>query len=114
MRFFFNNIILWMKNGKIRKLDFKPNKVNIITGGSETGKSAILAIIDYCFFADRDIKITEEFINENVAWYGINFCINNKTYTLARKSLDSSRPSKEYYFSLIGEIPEKPFFQLVK
>ncbi|UBK86950.1 DUF3732 domain-containing protein [Clostridium perfringens] len=112
MRFFFNNIILWMKNGKIRKLDFKPNKVNIITGGSETGKSAILAIIDYCFFADRDIKITEEFINENVAWYGINFCINNKTYTLARKSLDSSRPSKEYYFSLIGEIPEKPFFSI--
>lgn len=108
MRFYYNNIILWMKNGNIRTLDFLPNKVNIITGGSETGKSAILAIIDYCFFANRNIKITQEFINENVDWYGINFCINDKTYTIARRSMANNIPSPDYYFSLIGEIPKNP------
>ena len=109
MKFHYNEVILWMKNGNIRKLKFLPNKVNIITGGSETGKSAILAIIDYCFFANKNIKITEEFINENVEWYGIKFSINNKVYTIARKSMDVSVPSTEYYFSLIGEVPKLPY-----
>ena len=107
MRFHYNKLILWMKNGNIRTLDFKPNKVNIITGASESGKSEILAIIDYCFFADKNIKITEEYINENVQWYGINFSINDKVYTIGRKSLEAGIPSKEYYFSMDGEIPEK-------
>ena len=108
MRFYYNKIILWMKNGNIRTLNFIPNKVNIITGGSETGKSAILAIIDYCFFADRNSKITQEFINENVEWYGINFCINSRTYTIARRSMNITIPSTDYYFSLVGEVPRMP------
>ena len=112
MKFHYNKIILWMKNGNIRTLEFAPNKVNIITGGSETGKSTILAIIDYCFFADKNIKITQEVINENVEWYGINFSINKKIYTIARKSMDVSIPSKEYYFSMIGEIPQTPCFSI--
>lgn len=109
MKFYYNKIILWMKNGNIRTLEFLPNMVNIITGGSETGKSAILAIIDYCFFADRNIKITEEFINENVKWYGVNFCINDQTYTIARGGLSGTVPSLDYYFSIVGEIPKNPY-----
>ncbi len=112
MRFYYNNIILWMKNGNIRTLEFLPNKVNIITGGSETGKSAILAIIDYCFFADRNIKITQEFINENVKWYGINFCINEQKYTIARGSMNDTIPSNDYYFSIVGEIQECPHISI--
>lgn len=112
MRFFYNKIILWMKNGNIRTLEFLPNKVNIITGGSETGKSAILGIIDYCFFADRNIKITQEFINENVKWYGVNFCINNQIYTIARGSLNGTDPSSDYYFSIAGEIPKEPYVSI--
>ena len=50
MKFYYKKLILWMKNGNVREVKFEPNKVNIITGGSETGKSSILAIIDYCFF----------------------------------------------------------------
>ncbi|MBE6063078.1 MAG: DUF3732 domain-containing protein [Clostridium butyricum] len=108
MKFYYKKLILWMKNGNVREVKFEPNKVNIITGGSETGKSSILAIIDYCFFEEKNIKITKEVINENVEWYGINFFINDKTYTIARRSLNGTTPSKDYYFSSNGEIPEKP------
>lgn len=107
MKFYFKNIVLWLKNGKTRVLEFRPNKVNIITGDSNTGKTAILEIIDYCFFASKS-KISESVINENVEWYGINFIINDKYYTICRKSLDKSIPSNEYYFSSTGEIPENP------
>lgn len=50
MKFNINKIILWLNNGKIRELTFEKNKVNVITGGSSTGKSEIIDIIDYCFF----------------------------------------------------------------
>ena len=113
MKFWYNKIILWTKKGTIRELIFEPNKVNIITGDCETGKSTILGIIDYCFFASGNIdsgpiKIPQTIINENVDWYGVKFCINDNMYTLARRSLiNENIPVNEYYFSATGEIPEK-------
>ncbi|WP_413372478.1 DUF3732 domain-containing protein [Paenibacillus taichungensis] len=88
-------------------MEFKNNKVNVITGESETGKSEIISIIDYCFYAS-EIDITEEKINENVEWYGIKFSINNKIYTIARGRIKERRLSKEYYFSPVGIVPNIP------
>ncbi|MHC1748786.1 MAG: DUF3732 domain-containing protein [Cellulosilyticaceae bacterium] len=113
MKFYYCNLIMWTKNGNVRELTFQPNKVNIITGGCETGKSTILAIIDYCFFASGhndsgEIKIPQTIINENVEWYGVRFNINNKKYTLARRALEGeNKPRNEYYFSGTGEIPNE-------
>ncbi len=104
MNFNINKIVLWLKNGRIREIEFMPNKVNLITGGSHTGKSAILEIVDYCFFSSKS-RISESMINENVLWYGINILINDKTYTIARKSLIEGKVSDDYYFSSLGEIP---------
>lgn len=108
MKFNIKKVILWLKNGKIREIKFEPNKVNIITGDSSTGKTEILGIIDYCFFSS-DSKISESIVNENVAWYGILFHINGKNYTIARKSLIKGRVSKEYYFSSEGEVPNSVY-----
>ena len=104
MNFNINKIILWLKNGKIRELEFKPNKINLITGGSHTGKSAILEIVDYCFFSSKS-RISESMINENVLWYGINISVNDKNYTIVRESLSEGKVSDNYYFSSFGEIP---------
>ncbi|MBD3342822.1 MAG: DUF3732 domain-containing protein [Candidatus Lokiarchaeota archaeon] len=106
MKFKIFKIILWLKNGQKRELKFDPNKVNIITGNSNTGKTAILQIIDYCFLASSS-KIPESVINENIEWYGIRFDINDKKYTIARKSLNQGNVSNEYYFSSTGEIPDE-------
>lgn len=111
MNFHINKIILWLKNGKTRMLSFEKNKVNVITGSSGTGKSEILSIIDYCFFGSKP-SIADEIINENVTWYGINFNINNKFYTIARGRIVNRDVSKQYYFSPIGEIPNQPFYKI--
>lgn len=108
MRFIIKQLTLWLNNGSIRKLEFRENKVNVITGASGTGKTEIMAIIDYCFFAS-ETKIAEEKINENVNWYGVTFEINKSTYTIARKSFTDKKVSDKYYFSAVGEIPELPF-----
>jgi hypothetical protein len=104
MKFYIKKIILWLHNGKKRELTFLPNKVNVITGDSNTGKTEILDILDYCFFASES-KISDSVINENIAWYGVLFHINGKDYTLARKSLNEGKVTDEYYFSSDGLIP---------
>lgn len=107
MNFFVNKIILWLNNGKMRQIEFLNNKVNIVTGSSGTGKSEILSIIDYCLFGSRP-DITNEIINENVSWYGINFTLNQKNYTVARGKIINRKVSDQYYFSQIGIIPNSP------
>ena len=106
MKFHIKKIILWLNNGKKREIKFEPNKVNVITGDSSTGKTEILEIIDYCLFSSES-KISESVVNENVSWYGLLFHINGKNYTIARKSLIEGNVSDKYYFSSDGEIPEK-------
>lgn len=108
MKFYIETIMLWLKNNKIRTLRFKPNKVNVITGASGTGKSEIISIIDYCFFSSS-ATISEEKINENVEWYGLTFNINDKRFTIAREKIIKRRGSTNYYYSSIGKVPEKPY-----
>jgi hypothetical protein len=107
MTFYFKHIALWMKNGAVRTLNFEPGKINVITGGSNTGKTALLDIIDYCLFAST-AGISESVINENISWYGIVIHINGKDYTICRGALVSRVVSNNYHFSSVGLIPEKP------
>ncbi|MFC6635593.1 DUF3732 domain-containing protein [Microbulbifer taiwanensis] len=109
MKFSIKKIILWMNDegGYRRELKFEEDKVNVITGESNTGKTAILHIVDYCLFASKH-KIAESQINENVAWYGLNFKVNDKDFTIARKSPNKNSVSSDYYFSSTGKIPELP------
>lgn len=107
MNFGIDSITLWSNKGASRTLSFQRNRVNILTGESNTGKSALLYIIDYCFLASKH-NIPHSIINDNVAWYGLKFFINDKTYCLARKSPENNEVSKEYYFSSTGVIPDTP------
>lgn len=81
--------------------------MNVLSGESHTGKSALLEIIDYCFLASSH-KLPDSVINENVEWYGIKFYVNDKLYALARKSPRGNSVSSEYYFSSLGTVPDIP------
>jgi hypothetical protein len=105
MKFHIQNMYIWLTNGRVRKLSFEPNKVNIITGDSLTGKTAILDIIDYCLFASKH-TISEASINERAEWYGLRFFVEGKTYTIARKAPDGNTVSLDYFFSSVGDVPE--------
>lgn len=108
MVFYIEKIVLWLKSGKQRTLEFKNNKINIITGNSKTGKTAILEIFDYCFCGSKS-NISEARIGKNVSWYGIKFHVNDKTYTIARGEYKNRNElSKDYYFSSTGVVPSLP------
>lgn len=110
MTFYIDKLLLWLKDGSLRTLQFSNDKVNVITGNSKTGKTAILEIIDYCLCGGKDtVVISHEHIAESVAWYGIRFAINDKVYTIARGEItEKGEFSKDFYFSQGGEIPDVP------
>jgi hypothetical protein len=65
-------IILWSKNPshEPRRLRFEPGVVNVISGVSRTGKSAIIPIIDYCLGADK-CTIPVNTIRDACGWFGV-------------------------------------------
>jgi hypothetical protein len=106
VKFYIETLRLWLKDGRQRSLTFLPNKVNVVTGDSHTGKTAILEIVDYCFFASQH-RISESIINESVLWYGLRIHVNDKVYTIARKAPFENQVSNDYFFSAIGEMPSE-------
>ena len=74
MNLYIESIKLWFKgfsenSQRTITYPFIPNKINVITGDSSTGKSSILGIIDYLFLSDNPV-IVENIVNENVEFYG--------------------------------------------
>lgn len=105
MNFYIKHIKLWFNSHpEPITYDFEPNKVNVITGDSSTGKSSILRIIDYCLLS-KESYIVEEVINDNVAWYGLNFHLNGHNYTIARKA-PRGRDEHSIYWAEADELPK--------
>ncbi len=63
-------VVIYSYDGRHRVVPFEPGRVNIISGDSRTGKSAILGIIDYCFGA-KEIDVPEGKVRRNVAWFAL-------------------------------------------
>ena len=63
-------IVLYSRDGQIRELNFWPDRLNIITGESKTGKSALIHIVDYCL-GSGECHVPEGVIRRRVFWYGI-------------------------------------------
>jgi hypothetical protein len=72
MHFEILRVILWPKDASkdIRIVQFKPGQLNVISGVSRTGKSAVIPIIDYCLGADK-CTIPTGIIREKTAWFGV-------------------------------------------
>src|ERR1700748_2668579 len=64
------NIVLYKDENNVRIVPFKLGTVNIITGESKSGKTALIDIIDYCL-GSTNCKIAEGVIKDQVFW----FCI---------------------------------------
>lgn len=106
-------IILWPKNASLerRELEFTQGQVNVIHGLSQTGKSAIIHIIDYCLCSSEN-RIPIGTIRDSVEWFGLLLKIDNEEMLLARKNLQ--RTKFMMYFERsesikIPDIPEEKF-----
>jgi hypothetical protein len=62
-------IVLYANDGEQRVVNFKPGALNIITGESRTGKSALLSIVEYCLGRSTP-NVPAGPVTDTVAWYG--------------------------------------------
>ena len=71
MQFQIKKIVLWpRKHFEKREIDFVEGQVNVISGASKTGKSAVIPIIDYCLCANK-CAIPVGVIREECEWFGV-------------------------------------------
>ncbi|WP_215766981.1 DUF3732 domain-containing protein [Gluconobacter cerinus] len=85
MTFQIANIILYSHDGRIRELPFRIGELNIITGASKTGKSALIDIVDYCTGRD-DCYVAEGVIRRYVSWFAVLFQAGDSQIFVARRN----------------------------
>lgn len=92
-------LIIWPKNSAFppREVKFELDKVNVITGASRTGKSAIIPIIDYCL-GSSSCSIPIDTIRDYVSWYGVMLQLGQVQILIARKVPTGSKPSDDFYY----------------
>lgn len=113
MQFQIEKLILWPKNEKYsyKYIEFNTNSVNIITGDSRTGKSAIIPIIDYCL-ASGECYIPTQTIRNACSWFGLVVQLDSSKILLARREPGVQKSTSDMMFIQgeeieIPNIPEK-------
>lgn len=98
MSFSIKAIVLYGHTGKMRIVPFRTHGLNIITGKSKTGKSAIIDIVDYCL-GRGSYNVAEGAIRRKVAWFGIHLKKGSDEVFIARDNPGpgASTGSKVYF-----------------
>lgn len=94
-------ISLYHDDGSIRSLEFNLGSVNIITGESKTGKTAIIDIINYCM-GSSDCNIASGFIKDHVTWFTTIFAFQSMEVFVARinpDKINKSTTSEIFYYT---------------
>lgn len=94
MSFQILKIVLYGNSGETRILPFRTDSVNIITGASKTGKSALIDITNYCL-GRRTSSIPEGVILENVSWFGLHLSRGQEEMFVARRNPWPAKSSSE-------------------
>jgi hypothetical protein len=91
-------IVLWPRNPNFepRRLQFQLGKVNIISGASRTGKSAVIPIIDYCLGAGT-CSIPVKTIRKYCEWFGVVVATAQGDKLLARREPGAQRSTDDMY-----------------
>jgi hypothetical protein len=91
-------IVIYSHSGAQRVVPFNAHGLNIITGKSKTGKSAIIDIVDYCL-GRGSFNVAEGAIRKKVAWFGLHIAKGSDAVFIARDNPGpgASTGSKVYF-----------------
>lgn len=101
------DIVVFSHHGEQRTLSLNIGAVNIITGASKTGKSALVDIVDYCFGSSK-CRVPEGPIRRSVSWFGLRLQLDGGQAFVARRCPEPHSPSSEDCFFEVGEEVEVP------
>src|SRR5258708_3438900 len=99
-------VVLYNRNGAKRVLYLRPGEVNIITGQSHTGKSALIQIVSYCLGGSR-CDVPAGRIVDTVGWFGLLLQIGSEKIFVARENPFPERSSTATAF-MVRSVSESP------
>ncbi len=95
--------------GDIRDVDFRPGELNIITGQSSTGKSALLTIVDYCLGRD-EATVPRTAMFSTIAWYAVMWQFNDGSRVVAGRRALRTKSNSRAMLEFGGSDLEMPAF----
>lgn len=95
------DIVLYAEGREPRVLSLKPGRLNIITGDSKTGKSALISIVDYCL-GSSSYNVPHGAIREHVVWYGLRLTDGEAQHFVARRAPQNGHLSTTDGFYMSG------------
>ncbi|PRT29284.1 DUF3732 domain-containing protein [Bacillus wiedmannii] len=101
-------IFLYSHHEEMREIEFNLEDVTIITGDSQTGKSAIPEIIDYLMGASQ--CHIPSYVRSCISWVGILWVKGNTNFSFFRRVPQLGRKSSQEVYFDIGmnlKIPQK-------
>lgn len=78
-----SSIHIYSHDGQRRDLQFRVDGLNVITGRSSTGKSALSEIIEYCM-GRSSFNVPEGIIRDKVAWFAVIYQFANEQVLVAK------------------------------
>lgn len=103
------DIIIYGYAGEMRRISLKVNGLNIVTGRSSTGKSALSDIVEYCM-GQSDFNIPEGPIRDKVAWYAVIYQFPGEQVLVAKPAPASNATSCSRAMIRRGASLEPPLF----
>lgn len=113
MSFQILDVVLFGPGDNRRVLSLHLGAVNIITGASKTGKSALIEIVDYCL-GSSSCSVPEGIIRKTVEWYGLRLQLQDSQVFVARRAPSRGAASSSDVFYAAGtevEIPQSSDLQ---
>ncbi|MDD5333914.1 MAG: DUF3732 domain-containing protein [Rhodoferax sp.] len=109
MFFQIKEIVLWPRGADKppRRVKFQLGKVNVISGASRTGKSAVIPIIDYCL-GSGSCSIPVNTIRKNCEWFGVVIATSQGEKLLARREPGAQRSTEDMFIMEATSIAELP------
>lgn len=93
------SISIYSAQGERRDVNLTLGALNIVTGASKTGKSALLDIVDYCW-GREECTVAEGEIRRSVSWFAVLFDNDGEGILIARRNPGpAKRTSDEIYFA---------------
>jgi len=107
------SISVYSHDRRRRDLPFKVNGLNVITGRSSTGKSALSDIIEYCM-GRSSFNVPEGFIRDKVAWFAVIYQFTYEQVLVAKPTPPTGGASCSTAMLRRGnELQAPPFDDLV-
>lgn len=107
------DIVLYSHHGQKRTVKLEPGKMNVITGASKTGKSALIDIVEYCLGSD-ECRVPDGIIRKSVSWFGLRLQLSSGEAFVARRCPATANSSEECFISVASKVEIPDYSALVQ